>query len=83
MAIRGALSSRGGRTPLDVSVFTQLGYEARAVVRALGLLPDPPISRDEAEALFEESLCDSTEALRTFGLRLRPFEVAMREALRG
>jgi NADH dehydrogenase len=53
----------------------------RAVVRAFAVLPDPPITDDEAQALFEENLCDNTVVLQTFGLRLRPFETAMREAL--
>jgi len=54
---------------------------SRAVVRAFALLPDPPITGDEAQALFEENLCDNTAAVATFGLRLRPFDAAMREAL--
>jgi uncharacterized protein YbjT (DUF2867 family) len=53
----------------------------RALVRAFAVLPNPPITHDEAQALFEENLCDNTLVLRTFGLRLRPFEAAMREAL--
>jgi NADH dehydrogenase len=56
---------------------------ARAIVRAFAVLPNPPITADEAQALYEENLCDNTAALQTFGLRLRPFEAAMREALRG
>jgi NADH dehydrogenase len=56
---------------------------ARALVRAFAVLPNPPITDDEAQALYEESLCESTAAVQTFGLRLRPFEAAMREALQG
>jgi NADH dehydrogenase len=56
---------------------------ARAFVRAFAVLPNPPITDDEAQALYEENLCDNTVAVQTFGLRLRPFEAAMREALRG
>jgi NADH dehydrogenase len=56
-------------------------WAARAVVRAFSVLPNPPITEDEAQALFEENLCDNAAALRTFDLQLRPFEVAMREAI--
>lgn len=55
---------------------------ARAVVGAFALLPNPPITRDEALALFEDNVCDNAPALRIFGLRLRPVEQALREALR-
>jgi len=56
-------------------------WAARAIVRAFALLPNPPITEDERQALFEDNLCDNAEVLRTFDLRLRPFETAMREAL--
>lgn len=56
-------------------------WAARAVVRMFALLPNPPITEDERQALFEDNLCDNAEARQTFDLRLRPFETAMREAL--
>jgi len=56
-------------------------WAARVVVRALSVLPNPPITDDEAQALFEENLCDNAVVVETFNLQLRPFEVAMREAL--
>lgn len=54
---------------------------ARGVVAAFGVLPAPPITRDEAEALFVDNVCDNAPAVRTFGVRLRPAEQALREAL--
>ena len=56
-------------------------WAARAIVRAFALLPNPPITEDERQALSEDNLCDNAEALQTFDLRLRPFETAMGEAL--
>lgn len=56
-------------------------WAARAVVRAFALLPNPPITEDERQALSEDNLCDNAQVLQTFDLRLRPFETAMREAL--
>jgi uncharacterized protein YbjT (DUF2867 family) len=52
-----------------------------AVVRVLSVLPNPPITGDEARALFEDNLCDNTRVIRTFDLRLRSFEDAVREAI--
>lgn len=54
---------------------------ARGVVAAFAALPTPPITRDEAEALLMDNVCDNAPALRTFNLRLRPVERALREAL--
>lgn len=54
---------------------------ADATISLFGLMPNPPITRDEADALFTDNLCDNREAVRTFGLRLRPFTQAIREAL--
>jgi len=54
---------------------------AKAVVRALSLLPNPPITEDERQALFVDNLCDNAPVQQAFHLPLRPFEVAMREAL--
>lgn len=56
-------------------------WAVRAVVRAFSVLPNPPITDDEAQALFEENLCDSAAAVQAFDLQLRPFEAAMREAI--
>ncbi len=56
-------------------------WASRMFVRAFALLPNPPITEDERQALFTDNLCDNAPALHTFDLRLRPFEVAMREAL--
>jgi len=57
-------------------------WAARTIVRLFALLPSPPITEDERQALFEDNLCDNTEALHAFDLRLQPFETALREALR-
>ncbi|MDQ7843314.1 MAG: NAD(P)H-binding protein [Armatimonadota bacterium] len=57
------------------------GPLARAVVALFSLLPDPPITREEAAALFIDNVCDNAPAVRTFGLTLRPVEQALREAL--
>ena len=54
---------------------------ARRLVAAFALLPAPPITPDEADALLVDNLCDPAPAVRTFGLRLRPVEQALREAL--
>jgi len=54
---------------------------ARAVIALFAALPNPPITRDEAEALFTDTICDNTEVMRTFGLRMRPVDQALREAL--
>jgi len=54
---------------------------ARAVTTMFAVLPNPPITRDEAESLFIDTLCDATEVIRTFGLRMRPVDLALREAL--
>lgn len=54
---------------------------ARRLVAAFAVLPNPPITRDEAEALFVDNVCDPAPAVRAFGLRLRPVEQALREAL--
>jgi NADH dehydrogenase len=56
-------------------------WAARVVVRAFSLLPNPPITEDERRALFEDNLCDTTVARQAFGLRLRSFDAAMREAI--
>ncbi|MBI4280165.1 MAG: NAD(P)H-binding protein [Armatimonadetes bacterium] len=45
---------------------------AWGIVRASRLLPDPPITPDEFEAILEDNLCDNGPALRAFALRLRP-----------
>lgn len=56
---------------------------ARAAVALFALMENPPITRDEADSLFTDNLCDNREVVRTFGLRLRPFAQAIREALAG
>jgi len=59
------------------------GSLARAVVATLALLPNPPITPDEAAALFVDNVCDPGPAVRAFGLRVRPLDQALREALLG
>lgn len=54
---------------------------ARGVVAAFALLPNPPITADEFEALLEDNICDTAPAVRAFGVRVRPLEQALREAL--
>lgn len=54
---------------------------ARVLLRLFALLPDPPITRDEFDALLVDNVCDPAPAVRAFGLRLRPVEQALREAL--
>jgi NADH dehydrogenase len=54
---------------------------ARALLRLFALLPTPPITRDEFDALLIDNVCDPGPAVRTFGLRLRPVDQALREAL--
>lgn len=54
---------------------------ARGLLRLFALLPDPPITRDEFDALLVDNVCDPAPAVRAFGLRLRPVEQALREAL--
>lgn len=56
-------------------------WAVRAVVRAFSILPNPPITDDEAQALFDENLCDNSAAVQAFNLQLRPFDAAMREAI--
>jgi NADH dehydrogenase len=54
---------------------------ARAVIALFSVLPNPPITRDEAESLFIDTICDNGEVIRTFGLRPTPVDAALREAL--
>ncbi len=54
---------------------------ARAVVRGFARLPHPPITDDEFDSLVIDNICDNTKTVRTFGLRLRPLDQALREAL--
>jgi NADH dehydrogenase len=54
---------------------------ARAVIAFFSVLPNPPITRDEAESLFIDTICDNGEVIRTFGLRPTPVDAALREAL--
>lgn len=54
---------------------------ARALLALFTLLPEPPITRDEFEALLIDNVCDPGPAVRAFGLRLHPVEQALREAL--
>jgi len=56
---------------------------ARAILTVFSLLPNPPITRDEAASLLLDNVCRGEPALRTFGLTLRPVEQALREALSG
>lgn len=53
----------------------------RGVIALFAMLPNPPITRDEAESLFFDTICDNTEVVRAFGLRLTPVDQALREAL--
>lgn len=54
---------------------------ARPLVRGLALMPHPPITRDEFESLLADNLCDNTKVVQTFRLSLRPFSIAIRDAL--
>lgn len=55
----------------------------RAAVAAFALMPDPLITKEEADALFTDNVCDNAPAVRTFGLQLRPVDQALGEALAG
>lgn len=54
---------------------------ARVLVWAMAILPDPPITRDELDALLAENVCDNTEVIRTFDLIPTPLGTALRAAL--
>lgn len=56
-------------------------WAARGLLRFFALLPEPPITRDEYESLLIDNVGDPGPAVRAFGLRLRPVEQALREAL--
>lgn len=56
---------------------------ARTIVRMFALLPNPPITRDEFESLLHDNVCDNTKVLQAFRLSLRPFRVAIVDALTG
>lgn len=55
---------------------------AWAMVRLFAVLPDPPITADEFEALLRDNVCDNTRVQEVFRLSLRPFRVAVADALR-
>ncbi len=54
---------------------------AWALIRLFALLPNPPITRDEFESLLRDNICDNTTVIQTFHLSLRPFKVALADAL--
>lgn len=54
---------------------------ARGLVRMFSVMPNPPMTRDEFESLLIDNVCDNARVVQTFGLSLRPFSVAMRDAL--
>lgn len=51
------------------------------MVRLFAWLPDPPITADEFESLIRDNLCDNTKIRRVFQLVLRPFRMAIADAL--
>jgi len=55
---------------------------AWAIIRLFAVLPDPPITADEFETLLRDNVCDNTRVQQAFQLSLRPFRVAMVDALR-
>lgn len=54
---------------------------ARTMVWAMVVLPNPPVTRAELDALLIDNVCDNTDVTRTFGLSLTPLPVALRQAL--
>jgi uncharacterized protein YbjT (DUF2867 family) len=54
---------------------------ARALAWTLAVLPRPPITREELDALLIDNVCDNTDVTQTFGLTLTPLREALRAAL--
>lgn len=54
---------------------------ARILTAAMRILPNPPITRDELDALLLDNVCDNTEVVRAFGLALTPLSAALHKAL--
>jgi len=73
-AVGMSLRVRRWRWPLPLPL-------ARAMVAAMRILPNPPITRDELDALLLDNVCDNTEVMRTFGLSLTTLPDALRTAL--
>jgi len=55
---------------------------AWAMVRLFAILSDPPITAEEFESLLQDNVCDNTKVQQVFQLSLRPFKVAVTEALK-
>ncbi len=55
---------------------------AWAMVRLFAFMKEPPITRDEFESLLRDNVCDNTKVIQVFQLSLRPFKVAVADALR-
>lgn len=53
------------------------------IVRLGAFLPDPPITADEFASLLHDNVCDSAKVQRVFQLMLRPFRVAIADAVGG
>jgi NADH dehydrogenase len=46
------------------------------------LLPNPPITREQLIMIQEDNVCDSSEAVKDFGLELQDFEEGIREYIK-